>query len=897
MSEVVLRDYQRQCVKAIKETLDEPLFRGVVKMPCGTGKTVIIRYLISISNAETHLIIVPSLSLVSQTYNEMNKINNCKVKSICSSNTSYNLSGVNAISDFMDKDGKKVIIVTYGSIDKIAEYLDYMGNAVCFDNTYVDEAHHLPTCDSVNWILNVDSYDIFKHMLFFTATPTSEMNENWTVGLECDTNGNLVVGEDSLPLYGQFVYNYSLGQAIYDGHICKYRIVIMFYMDKTEETGFTKNKLSNICEQVKFYCNANNIKKLVTYHRNVQPSKKNPGISSDSETFHEVTKEIMGDTYTCLSIKGSDSNPVRDLAMETFRTKERAVITSCRTISEGTDIPCIDAVLIMDPKFSPVDIIQTVGRGMRNYPGKEVCDIIIPVCANNLKYDTSDIPILDNDYATVLNVVKSLRSEDTFFDSVFTVTQDTETKGEDEGEEYTINDFVIIAKNGIVPGDRINIDKLMVKLRNSTSQKKQVRNKLEVNLGLVKEFYEKHGRFPLERAQDPKEKILGTFMRNLKRNKRVGIKNMKDESNIKLVEQYLPNIKWDKDTELQIHSVNCDVLLQFIEEQKSLPVRTGNRPGERKAVIIRDEFRRRYNGSRGAPLPKEIIARMNACPLWKWKETNKYQVRADHIAEVVKAMESGITLPKMEGTLKTFVNNSKKDTIDSKMLMFKECLMCLPGFVHRDFRNDTPLNEKTLAIAAFKIKTLIEKNGYVFDYTPQIAVTEKHLAGWEYTNVDQDVEDIKELLAQPIPITKFISETTDTAKLRFQTVRGSNQSVFRHNTMIECKGACIVSKIDINEILQACHIKPYSEFKEPVKSYVDNGIILRSDLHILFDKFMFTILPTGYIMYVPKLQGSYQSTFRAQVDYTFNDQQKKYIRWHNKKFLEANPIHINTTPN
>ena len=48
-------------------------------------------------------------------------------------------------------------------------------------------------------------------------------------------------------------------------------------------------------------------------------------------------------------------------------------------LSEGVDVPALDAVLIMNPRKSQVDIVQAVGRVMRKAEGKEFGYIILPV--------------------------------------------------------------------------------------------------------------------------------------------------------------------------------------------------------------------------------------------------------------------------------------------------------------------------------------------------------------------------------------------------------------------------------------------------------------------------------------------------------------------------------------
>ena len=47
------------------------------------------------------------------------------------------------------------------------------------------------------------------------------------------------------------------------------------------------------------------------------------------------------------------------------------VLTNARCLSEGVDVPALDAVLFLEPRKSQVDVVQAVGRVMRRAEGKE----------------------------------------------------------------------------------------------------------------------------------------------------------------------------------------------------------------------------------------------------------------------------------------------------------------------------------------------------------------------------------------------------------------------------------------------------------------------------------------------------------------------------------------------
>ena len=55
------------------------------------------------------------------------------------------------------------------------------------------------------------------------------------------------------------------------------------------------------------------------------------------------------------------------------------ILTNARCLSEGVDVPALDAVLFLHPRNSVVDVVQSVGRVMRKSDGKDYGYIILPV--------------------------------------------------------------------------------------------------------------------------------------------------------------------------------------------------------------------------------------------------------------------------------------------------------------------------------------------------------------------------------------------------------------------------------------------------------------------------------------------------------------------------------------
>ncbi|MFW2543756.1 HNH endonuclease [Primorskyibacter sp. 2E107] len=99
-----------------------------------------------------------------------------------------------------------------------------------------------------------------------------------------------------------------------------------------------------------------------------------------------------------------------------------------------------------------------------------------------------------------------------------------------------------------------------------------------------------------------------------------------------------------------------------------------------------------------------------------------------------------------------------------------------------------------------------------------------------------------EVLHNPVPRGKGRPEfLTKEREAEFRKVLGRpEQAVFRARLMESCLATCVFSGNRVPEALEACHIRPVSEGGSDLKA---NGILLRRDLHRLFDLFLLSIDP------------------------------------------------------
>ena len=112
---------------------------------------------------------------------------------------------------------------------------------------------------------------------------------------------------------------------------------------------------------------------------------------------------------------------LRWLKEETHNGEEKTntcrILSNARCLSEGIDVPALDAVLFLNPRKSQIDVVQAVGRVMRKAEGKQYGYIILPIAV-----PASDTPEnalnQQKTYEVVWQILQALRSHDDRFNAM-----------------------------------------------------------------------------------------------------------------------------------------------------------------------------------------------------------------------------------------------------------------------------------------------------------------------------------------------------------------------------------------------------------------------------------------------------------------------------------------------
>lgn len=407
--------------------------RGKLIMACGTGKTyTALKIMEAMTQGKGNvLFLVPSISLLNQTLVEWTA--QCaypnRVYAVCSDpKASKNDDNPNRVSDTIIPATTKIdaliahyqtatadqqlnlFFSTYQSIEVISQFQKASG--VEFDLVICDEAHRttgvtLAGEDESAFVrVHDNDYIKAKKRLYMTATPRiygedSKEKANQASAVLCSM--------DDESIYGKELHRLGFGDAVEQGLLSDYKVLILTvdegYVNRALQKLLTdENSELKLDDAVRILGCLNGLSKRSilegeeSYFANdPTPMKRAVAFSSsikNSQRFVHLFSEIQDE----LKMSGHDDSLVSvsldhvdgktnvlyrkrriEWLKESIPDGECRVLSNARCLSEGIDVPALDAVMFLNPRRSMVDIIQSVGRVMRKSPDKKFGYIILPI--------------------------------------------------------------------------------------------------------------------------------------------------------------------------------------------------------------------------------------------------------------------------------------------------------------------------------------------------------------------------------------------------------------------------------------------------------------------------------------------------------------------------------------
>ena len=370
---------------------------------------------------------------------------------------------------YRSHDGLTVVFSTYQSIEAVraaqVETLKEAGGSYgTFDLIVCDEAHRttgvkLFNTDESNFT-KIHDADYIKGLkrLYMTATPRLYGDNVKAKASEKDA---VLCSMDDAALYGEEFFRVNFSYAVEHGLLTDYKVLVLTVNEDDLPANVLKdikdpnNTELNFDDTSKLIGVINGLSKIIRGDKRVTwdndpcvmqraiafcsaiGDAKSPGTSVNTsmvlpkicETYRDSIdpeeREHVVDVFA-RHIDGSMNSQTRNeqlawLADDNLAENECRVLTNVRCLSEGIDVPALDAVLFLSSRNSQVDVVQSVGRVMRNFrkgqPGeKKYGYIIIPIVVPS---DVKPEDALDNNayFSTVWSILNALRSHDDCFNA------------------------------------------------------------------------------------------------------------------------------------------------------------------------------------------------------------------------------------------------------------------------------------------------------------------------------------------------------------------------------------------------------------------------------------------------------------------------------------------------
>ena len=431
-------------------------------MACGTGKTfTALRIAEAIAGtAGRVLYLVPSIGLLSQAmreWSEQRGIDHSYV-GICSDTHAGSTSEDASIQELKipvttdpssishtlqnpDSDKMTAVFCTYQSLPLIEKAQD--DGAPPFDVIFCDEAHRTtgveaPGDKTSPFVLVHDADRIRANKrLYMTATPRLYTEGAKTKAARHDTE---VFSMDEPEIYGPEFHRLPFSKAVELDELSDYKVVVLAISEREVNTALRGDTRAggsdiNINDATKIvgcwralqnpeYKEHGNhesvkpLKRVIAFTNRISESKAMVRHWNDIvETATERLPEDQQPTnFRCETkhVDGTDHALNRKARLDWLKGEADGtcrILSNARCLSEGIDVPALDAVLFMTSRKSYVDIIQAVGRVMRKAPGKAYGYIVLPVAIPD---GVDPAAALDDNerFSTVWGVLRALRSHD-----------------------------------------------------------------------------------------------------------------------------------------------------------------------------------------------------------------------------------------------------------------------------------------------------------------------------------------------------------------------------------------------------------------------------------------------------------------------------------------------------
>ena len=488
------RPHQKEAVEDVRKGFAKN-DRGKVIMACGTGKTFTSLLIAEdMPGAGKHVLyLVPSLALMQQTVlawkndstKEFTAFASCsdekvgerdgvifKVNELAFPATTKSKELAEGVAK-ASKEQLTVVFSTYQSIDVIGQAQKEHG-LPAFDLIICDEAHRTTgqtneNDEETNFVKIHNNANIEgRKRLYMTAT----LRVYGEVARARAKSESIVLSDMSdEEQFGPILFNRSFGWAVENELLSDYKVIILAVDESlvskyanvslSDDSELRLNEASQIIgcykaltkdgleDQLAMEEGKEPMRTAISFCASIKKSKlfkkafaqvvseyltnEEESVGERKTRLHVGVKHVDG-TYNA-KLRSERLDWLQEEIQDEDDEDNCRILTNARCLSEGVDVPALDAIIFFHPRKSVIDVVQSVGRVMRKAPGtsKKFGYVILPVAIPSST--PAEEALNDNQrYKVVWQTLNALRSHDTRFDTLVNSIR----LGEDVSEKIMI---------------------------------------------------------------------------------------------------------------------------------------------------------------------------------------------------------------------------------------------------------------------------------------------------------------------------------------------------------------------------------------------------------------------------------------------------------------------------
>ncbi|WP_028762287.1 DEAD/DEAH box helicase [Shewanella colwelliana] len=358
-----------------------------------------------------------------------------------------------------DDEHMSVVYSTYHSITVINRAQKQHGLAD-FDLIICDEAHRTTGAtfadEDESAFVRVHDQNFIRadKRLYMTATPRLYGN---SAKANAEKDSVTLCSMDDPALYGRDLHTITFSEAVRRDLLCDYKVIVL-----TVDEAYISKKIQSLLKDENNELKVDDAAKIIGCWKALSKQDTQEDLSDDLHPMqkavafcqviepqstskrksakHKVSSKNIASMFQSVVEAYQEASDIEDglfceaehidgsmnasekgekISWLKEKTEDNVcrILSNVRCLSEGVDVPALDAVLFLTPRNSQVDVVQSVGRVMRKSEGKTRGYVILPVVVpTGMEPDEA---LNDNQvFKVVWDVLQALRSHDDRFDAM-----------------------------------------------------------------------------------------------------------------------------------------------------------------------------------------------------------------------------------------------------------------------------------------------------------------------------------------------------------------------------------------------------------------------------------------------------------------------------------------------